>query len=198
MIKHKDKVLAVERTVAMWKWLEKHPGQSKEDYLEEEVGPDDWPKVDTTCYLCEAWESECQACPLGDCADGSPFDLWASAREDKACAKQARRIWKACEGWLKQYNTPDSTIIVTTDWEDASLSIDGLLMGRALRLPLGEAMTLSTSLQKAMSFNPMESARQQIINHFEEIFEHEVDNEFVEYMIRVVIDEIEGIELEAS
>jgi len=111
----KKEIKAVEETRDMWGCLEEHPEMWKEDYLEDvlKLPHEKWP--DSECFLCEIWgevndeyELICPGCPLSpkmicDTSPNNPFGQWDTGGIGlKERSKQAARIKRACERWLKK------------------------------------------------------------------------------------------------
>ena len=85
---------AIRGHKAMWSWLAKHPGKTKEDYLER-FDPE--ANLSVNCYLCEYAEHECKVCPLEwpdrDCLGRGLFGQWCDAMDEgeHACAAEIAR-----------------------------------------------------------------------------------------------------------
>ena len=72
---------ALKMTFDMWNWL-----------AETGLGKGDYPKwielgiyyMPSWCPLCEYYGFSCSGCPLGNCNDGSLYDIWeGTTKEDK-------------------------------------------------------------------------------------------------------------------
>lgn len=79
---------------AMWGWLAKHPGKTKEDYLER-FDPKTY--LIHNCYLCDYTGKECERCPLEwpeeCCFDDGLYEQWRGAmgRKDYTRAAEIAR-----------------------------------------------------------------------------------------------------------
>jgi len=105
---------AVNETIKMWRWLARNPDKGKKDYFIH-LGIAEYFRPAKYCYLCkEFYNNDCKGCVLNTktlqclvnvslCGTNPPYDKWNSAFEyNKERTKQAMRIVRACERWIKK------------------------------------------------------------------------------------------------
>lgn len=95
----------VEKSLALWKWLNEHPLKRKKDSPFWEEIKDCF----ASCLLCDARSIVCyighRKCPLrriGGCAGGAYID-WDEATTEEESASASAKIVTMLEDWLKKH-----------------------------------------------------------------------------------------------
>ena len=98
MTKSEAKKLSLE----VWRYLRDHPEIVSKIGLPSGLYVKIQPLI-ARCPLCEVLDQNCELCPLGDCALGSPFELWSDAvgddNDDDIRATEAAKIVSLIEAW---------------------------------------------------------------------------------------------------